>query len=272
LRALVALLLPHRWKGQLAEAERLLASDGPSPGGMGAKLDAWLASPAWEVRNAAVKLIASLRNSERYARLLAILCDRAEAGIVRRNAAEAIARLGLSTPPARAALLRALADPYWEVRVEAAAALAALFPPAEDVELALLQLLYGQPGRSARRVREANFEVRMAAAHALGHLGTSRRAFDALLALAEDDSWLVRSQAAVAIAHFAASHPDLFAEARDRIGAIDRLSEGCVSYFVHREVLDSVLRAVGEGPQALSPERLRPLYLNPKAGWNRVRR
>jgi HEAT repeat protein len=224
------------------------------------------------LRNAAVKLIARLRDSEHCARLLAILCDRAEAGIVRRNAAEALARLGLGTPPARAALLRALTDTYWEVRVEAASALAELFDPAEDIELALLGLLYGQRGPAAARIREANFEVRMAAAHALGHLGLSRRTFDALLALAADDSWLVRSQAAVALAHFAASHPDLFAEARERIGAIDRLSEGCVSYFVHREVLDSVLRAVHEGPEGLSAERLRPLYLNPKAGWNRVRR
>ncbi len=268
----MAALLPHRWKGQLAEAERLLRSAPPPPEGMGAKLDAWLLSPAWEVRNAAVKLVAHWRDSERYARLLGKLADRSEAGIVRRNAVEALTRLGLSTAPARSALVRALSDPYWEVRCEAAAALAALFPPAEDLELALLQTLHGARPRGMRRVREANFEVRMACALALGHLGLSRTAFKTLLALADDDFWLVRSQAAVAIAHFVGRTPDLFHEARERLGRVDPLSEGCVSYFIHREVLDGVLSAVQEGPRALTVERLRPLYLSPKAGWNRVRR
>ncbi len=265
----MALLSPHRWKGKLAEAERLLRAETP-PAGLGAKLDAWLASPAWELRNAAVKLIARFRDDGRYARLLGALADRAEAGIVRRNAAEAIAQLGLRTAPARGALVRALGDPYWEVRSEAATALAALFPPAEDLEAALLRALFGP--RGGRRIREANFEARMALALALGHLGLSRAAFDALRALAGDDSWLVRSQAAVALAHFAGRLPDLFPEARACIERVDRLSEGCVSYFIHREVLDVVLRAVAEGPQGLTAERLASRYLCPKAGWNRVRR
>ncbi len=166
----MALLSPHRWKGKLAEAERLLRAETP-PAGLGAKLDAWLASPAWELRNAAVKLIARFRDDGRYARLLGALADRAEAGIVRRNAAEAIAQLGLRTAPARGALVRALGDPYWEVRSEAATALAALFPPAEDLEAALLRALFGP--RGGRRIREANFEARMALALALGHLGLS---------------------------------------------------------------------------------------------------
>ncbi|HPD16077.1 MAG TPA: HEAT repeat domain-containing protein [Planctomycetota bacterium] len=271
MRALVALLSPHRWKGPLAEAGHLLDSHDPPPEGSGRKLDAWLASPAWELRNAAVKLIAHWRDEARYARLLGVLGDRAEAGIVRRNAAEALARLGLATPPARAALVRALADPYWEVRSEAALALAALFHPAEDLEQALLDALLGARPRPPRRIREDNFEVRMAHARALGHLGLSRAAFDALLALAGDDSWLVRSQAVVGIAHLVARQTEFFGEAHDRLHGVDRLSEGCVSFFVLRDVLGRVLRAVTEGPQALSAERLRALYLDPRTGWNRVR-
>lgn len=272
MHSLAAALLAHRWRGQLAEAERLLRGASEPPEGARKKLDAWLASPAWEVRNAAVKLIAHWRDAERYALLLAKLSDRREAGIVRRNAAEALARLGLATEPALAALLRALHDPYWEVRAEAAAALAALFPPASDIEKALLEVLRGSNAPGARRRREANFEVQMACALALGHLGRSQAAFDALAALAEDDSWLVRSQAAVALAQLAGRVPEHFAEARRRLADVDRLSEGCVSYFVHREVLDGVFSALDGGPQALSAERLRPLYLSPKAGWNRVRR
>ena len=271
MRALVALLSRHRWKGKLAEAQGLLRAETP-PTDLGAKLDAWLASPAWELRNAALKLIARFRDKGRYARLLGALTDRSEAGIVRRNAAEGAASLGLCTAPARAALVRALGDPYWEVRAEAAAALAALFPPAEDLELALLHTLHGPRPQGAPRIREANFEVRMACALALGHLGLSRAAFDALCALADDDSWQVRSQAAVAIAHFVGRHPDLLPEAQECLEKVDRLSEGCVSYFIHREVLDGVFRAVAEGPQALTAERLGPRYLCPKDGWNRARR
>jgi len=168
--------------------------------------------------------------------------------------------------------VQALGDRYWEVRAEAAAALAALFAPAEDLESALLHALFGPRSRAAPRIREANFEVRMACARGLGHLGLSRAAFDALRALAADDSWQVRSQAAVAIAHFVGRHPDLLPEARKCLEKVDRLSEGCVSHFIHREVLDVVFRSVAEGPQALTAERLGPRYLNPKDGWNRARR
>jgi len=272
LRALIGFLFPHRWKGQFAQATRLLASEAPSGDGLGARLDEWLASPGWEVRNAAVKLIAHVRDEARAPRLLEKLADRSEAGIVRRNAAAALARLRLDGPAVRSALLSALADPYWEVRSEAAAALADLFPPAEDLEGALLHLLYG-PRRNGRgRIREGNFEVCMACARGLGHLGLGREAYDALGLLAADDSWLVRSQAAVALVHFAARLPDYLPDARERVRAVDRLSEGAVSYFTHREVLSQALRAVHKNPQGPGPEEIRALYLNPKAGWNHVRR
>lgn len=250
-----------------------MASDQPPPPDVGQKLDAWLESPGWEVRNAAVKLIARFRDQGRYHRLLQRLADPSEAGIVRRNAAEAIARLGLATPPARVALVRALSDPYWEVRSEALVALASLFPPAEDIERALLELLFGPPHGPRRWVREENFEVRMACARGLGHLGASRAAFEALVALAEDDFWLVRSQAAVALAHFATRCSEYLAEARDRLRRIDRLSEGAISYFVHRDVLSQVFRALDTAPEeGVAPEQLRALYLNPSEGWNHLRR
>jgi len=272
LRALVGFLFPHRWKGQLAEAKRLLASGHGPLDGLGEKIDAWLESPCWEVRNVAVKLVAHVRDQARYHRLIEKLTDPTEAGIVRRNVAEAIARIGLRTDPARAALLLALPDPYWEVRAEAVRALAALFPPAEDLEQALLDLLYGPAQRGRRRICEDNFEVRMAIAQGLGHLGVRRAAFGALAELARDDFWPVRSQAAVALTHFAARQADHFAEARELLLTLDRQSEGAVSYFVHRDLLSQALRAIHKGPGGVAPQELSPIYLNPKAGWNQVRR
>jgi len=271
-RIFVPLLRPRRWKGQLAEARRLLSAERPRLDGIGQKIDAWLDSPAWEVRNAAVKLVAHVHDHGRCHRLLEKLADRSEAGIVRRNAAEAVARLHLSTGAIRSALLRALADPYWEVRTEAAHALAALFPPADDLERALLDVLYGPRRRARPRIREENFEVRMACAEGLGRLGTGRPALEALTVLADDDSWLVRSQAAVALAHFASRRHEHFDEIRELLLGVDRLSEGAVSYFVHRDILSRVLRAVRKGPQDVAPDELGSLYLSPKTGWNHVRR
>ncbi len=270
MRALVAFLLPHRWKPQLAEAKRLLASPPDSGNGVGGKVDAWLESPGWEVRNAAVKLIACTRDEARYGRLFEKLADPDEAGIVRRNAAEAIAQLGLRTEAARSALLAAMADPYWEVRAEAIGALAALFPPTPDIELRLLDRLYGPPKPGRVRIREENFEVRMALARALGHLGVSAAAFDALADLAQDDSWPVRSQAAVAMAHFAAREPSLRPRAREALQGIDRQSEGSVSYFVHRDVVSRAMLAVRDGSGGPEAD-FAALYLNPKAGWNHIR-
>ncbi len=268
-RSLVGFLFPHRWRGDLAEAERLLASSRPSLDGLGRKIDAWLESPGWLVRNAAVKLIARVNDHGRLPRLIEKLRERGEAGIVRRNAAEALGRMGLATEPVRAALLAALSDRYWEVRAEAIRSLARLFAPAADLERALLELLFGRSRNSRLRVREENFEVRMAIAQGLGHLGVSREALRALVVLAGDEMWLVRSQAAVGLAHLAARLPQFADDAAEALRELDRLSEGAVSYFVHRDVLGGAMRALRSRS---GPEAIATLYLDPKKGWNHVRR
>jgi HEAT repeat protein len=272
LRALIGFLLPRRWKGALAEVKRLLAAERPAPEGLGPRLDRWLESPGWEVRNAAVKLVAHVREEARYPRLLQKLGDRRESGIVRRNVAEVLSRIGLKTPEARTALLAALDDPDWEVRAEAAHALAVLFDPAEDLEAALLRRLSGAAPNARRRVREENFEVRMALAEGLGALGVSRAALDALRALAADHLWIVRCQAAVGLAHLATRRPEFRAEARTLVLGVDRLSEGAISYFVHRDILSHTLQSLRKEAAEVPPEELRALYLSAKVGWNHLRR
>ena len=271
LRGLFGFVFPGRWRGQLVQVKRLLSAEQPALDGLGERIDAWLDSPGWEVRNATLKLIAHVRDAARYPRLVEKLGDRREAGIVRRTAAEMLARAGHATSEARAALVAALNDSYWEVRAEAGRALSVLFAAAADLEEALLARLYVSGRNGRRRVREGNFEVRMAIAEALGGLGVSRGAFEALVELAGDGSWLVRSQASVALVQFAARLPDYHAEARQELLVLDRQSEGAVSYFIHREVLSHALRAVRQGPGAVPAEEVRALYLSPKAGWNRVR-
>lgn len=272
LRALIGFLFPRRWKGDLAAIKALLTAEHPATEGLGPRLDRWLESPGWEVRNAAVKLIAHVRDEERYPSIVEKLLDRSEAGIVRRNAAEALARIGLGDLTARAALIEAIHDRYWEVRAEAIRALAALFAPGGELERALLGRLYMHMRNGRRRFREGNFEVRMAIAEGLGGLGASRVAFDALVELAADVSWLVRSQAAVGLAHFATRLPEYHAEARDHVLAVDRRSDGAVSFFVHRDILSQALQCLRKPPDKTEMAELRSLYLNPKAGWNHVRR
>jgi len=269
LQSLSAILFPRRWKAQYVAVRRLLLSDQTPPADVGERIDGWLESPAWEVRNAAVKLIAHIRDSARYPRILAKLADLSEAGIVRRNAAEAVARVGLRTDDARQALLGGLSDPYWEARCEAARSLAALFEPDEALQGALLRMLH-RTLTNGRPWTDDNFEVRMAVAHALGHLGVNRVAFDELTRLGDDDSWPVRSQAAIAIAHLTARLPEFHADARRVLLALDRQSEGAVPYFVHRELLSHALRSVHHGPGADDPDAVRAHYLNPKAGWNHI--
>lgn len=275
LRSLIAFLLPHRWKSDLAEIKRLLASDHPAPEGLGVRIDRWLGSVGWEVRNAALKLIAHIRDEARYPLLAERLCERAEAGIVRRNAAEMLAKVAWRTPEARRALVAALGDSYWEVRAEAGRALAALFEPAADLEAALLGRLFAARANGRRRLREGNFEVRMAIAEGLGTLGVGRPALDALTELAGDTSWLVRSQSAVGLAHFASRREEFRADAREVVRHLDRQSEGSVSYFVHRDVLGRALKLIHRGHEqeaAGTVAELRSLYLNPKRGWNHVLR
>jgi len=270
LRALVGFLFPHRWKGDLAEVKRLLASEHAAPEGLGVWIERWLGPAGWEVRNATLKLIAHVKDAGRYPRLVEKLCDRREAGIVRRNAAELLARVGMATPDSRRALAAGLGDRYWEVRAESGRSLARLFEPAADLEGALLSRLFAADRNGRRRERERNFEVRMAIAQGLGTLGLSDAAFEALAALAGDGSWLVRSQAAVGITHFAARLPAFHDAARGVVRHLDRQSEGAVSYFIHRDVLSRALRQIRRGPGQVAAGQLRALYLNPKVGWNHV--
>lgn len=160
-----------------------------------------LVADAWESRNLGVKLLGLLGAADKVPLLLALLADRTPApllhrllggdfvqvGFVRRNAFVALARLGVVDAGVEAALLAGLADPYWEVRAEAARAAASFA---------------GRLGRHAEVVAalvkglaDRNLEAASAAAEALGALGNEGEALPALLALADHRFWKVRAAA-----------------------------------------------------------------------------
>lgn len=141
------------------------------------RTDDYLASPNWQVRNRAVKLVGLLRYQERLPHLLFMLRDRRPAhwalrllgadyeqvGFIRRNIFEAIRRLNVIDSEVSAIILQGLEDPYFEVRTQAAATaahFAGRLGAAHNPIIALLR----------QHLKEENFEVVVAAANALGKL------------------------------------------------------------------------------------------------------
>ena len=142
------------------------------------RIDGYLKSARWQIRNEGVKLVGLLGYRDRLPFILALLRDKTPApglqrlfggdyrqvGFIRRNAAATISQLDVYDASVRATLLDLLADPYYEVRSAAARAYAALAPETADVDEESLDSLRGL-------LRESSFEVRSAAILALGKMG-----------------------------------------------------------------------------------------------------
>lgn len=258
-RNIRVLLQPRRYRAELAAAARLYNSAAEATDGVADQIRRFLASDSWEVRNYAVKTIAKTRCEELYDTLIERLLDRGEAGILRRNCAELLPSIPLRNPRAVEALFRVLDDPYWEVRAEAARALARLADESADAEARLL----------GRLAREHNFEARAAIAEALGALGTGRGAFDALAQMAAEGPWLLRHQAAVALLELAARHPAFAQDAAAVIRGLDLLAEGTATSSVFRQTMLELAELTAEGRPFPSPGLLRRRYLYLKHGWLR---
>ncbi len=252
-------LRPRRYKRDLAEAERMLRSLTEPENGVAERLRSLLRSDWWEVRNCALKIIARIRCKDLYGQFVGRLLDRGEAGILRRNCAELIPAVGLRSPDIIDALRRALSDPYWEVRSEAAHALAQLAGESAELEHELLALLG----------RERNLEVRASVAQALGAVATSRAAVDALAEIAADDKWLVRHQAAVALIEMGGRRPEFAGEAADVIGRLDLLAEGAATTSVFRQHVLELAELTARGRPYPTTDAMKRRYMHLKHGWLR---
>lgn len=141
------------------------------------RTDDYLASPSWQTRNRAVKLVGLLRYQERLPHLLFMLKDRRKAhwtqrlmggdfeqvGFIRRNIFESLRRLNRPDAEVFAAIENGLTDSYFEVRSQAAmtaAHFAGSLGSSHNQIVALLRNL----------LKEDNFEVVVAACQALGKL------------------------------------------------------------------------------------------------------
>jgi len=236
------------------------------------RLRSYLACSSWQVRNVAIKLIERLQDPALYPVLVQTVHAGTDAGIVVRNAISIIRRLGLKTPEVELALQRALAARYWEVRCEAIRSLAELFDYSPTRSELIIRTL--QPRTTARgdcHFLEANFEVRAAAAMALGGFGRPETALPVLEGLAADPHWMVRYQAAVAVTELSRRYPEIIPRAGKMLDAIDPLSDGCRSDFPFPQTIAALRKAVNNGLAHIEPAVLRGMYIDMQHGWNRKR-
>ena len=162
------------------------------------RVDGYLKSTAWQIRNEGVKLVGLLGYQDRLPFVLALLRDKTPApllqrlfggdyrqvGFIRRNAVTTVEQLGVYDESVRTRLLDLLTDPYYEVRSAAARAFAALAPDTADTDREALNALRGL-------LRESSFEIRSAAILALGRMGNDAVA-EWLRPFYQDPNWKVR--------------------------------------------------------------------------------
>ncbi|MFC2155888.1 murein biosynthesis integral membrane protein MurJ, partial [Acidobacteriota bacterium] len=88
------------------------------------KINIYISSPGWEIRNVGIKLIGLFKDTGKADYLIDILRSGTENGFVRRNALNSLNRLNTWNPGVKQLVITLIDDPYYEVR---AAALDLLF-------------------------------------------------------------------------------------------------------------------------------------------------
>ena len=168
-----------------------------------------LLAPHWIQRNIGIKLIGFLKDESKIDHLLEVLTDRTpiswwrrllggdfyQVGFIRRNALASLILIDRHTPALEEALLTALSDPYYEVRAQAARALAK-FSQRLTEPPRFQKALMGMLG-------DKSFEVVRESALALGSVGQDGYAIEALLGLRLHRYWQVRQAALSALAELA---------------------------------------------------------------------
>ena len=168
-----------------------------------------LISPDWNARNMGVKLIGLLKDETKIEPLLRFIEDRTPAsrlhrllggdfrqvGFIRRNSLTSLMIINKYVPALDRVLSAALDDPYYEVRVQAAKAVARFQDRFTD-PAPFREILY-------RRLKDRSFEVVQESALALGRIGQGEETIQALLGLRMHRYWQVR-QAALESLHLLA--------------------------------------------------------------------
>jgi UDP-N-acetylglucosamine--N-acetylmuramyl-(pentapeptide) pyrophosphoryl-undecaprenol N-acetylglucosamine transferase len=162
------------------------------------RTDQLLCSPQWQDRNTGVKLAGLIGYKERLPALLHSITDRTpvawhrrllggdfhEVGFIRRNAIQAVWRIQAYDPGVRQALLKALSDPYYEVRSWAARGVERLSSSiGEDTEL---------EGLLRNNLKDRWFEVVVHSLRALGRITKDPTILSDLVPLLAHKNWKVQ--------------------------------------------------------------------------------
>jgi len=160
--------------------------------------DQALFSSRWQDRNFGIKLTGLIRYQKRLPFLLDCITDRTPAplfhrllggdflqvGFIRRNALQAVWRIGVAGPSVRTALVTALQDPYFEVRSWAARAVSRLLDGiGQDAEI---------EKHLRRNLKDRWFEVLVFTLDPLGRLSSDPDILTDIVPLLEHKNWKVQ--------------------------------------------------------------------------------
>jgi len=168
---------------------------------------ALLIHPSWQNRNLGIKLLGLLGAKEKIPAILTLFFERKpvpwfkrilggdyqQVGFIRRNIFTTLIQLDILSPEIEEALYQGLSDPYYEVRAQAAHAVAYFGPRLEARETlipALKELL-----------ADSYIDVIVAATEALGNIGEEHDALPALLDMWDSRLWKVRAAVLRGILH-----------------------------------------------------------------------
>jgi UDP-N-acetylglucosamine--N-acetylmuramyl-(pentapeptide) pyrophosphoryl-undecaprenol N-acetylglucosamine transferase len=166
-----------------------------------------LMHPSWHYRNLGIKLLGLLGAKEKIPVILELLFERKpvpwfkkllggdyeQVGFIRRNIFITLIRLNEFSPEIEKALLTGLSDPYYEVRAQAAHAVAVFGSRLASPEIFVSEV--------KKLLFDPHVDVVLAAAEALGQIGGERDALPALLEMWDSRLWKVRAAVLRGILH-----------------------------------------------------------------------
>lgn len=217
------------------------------------KADHLLHSGRWQERNTGVKIAGLSQFRERVPLLVDFITDRTpttrlrrllggdfvQVGFIRRNALQALWRIGVYSPAVRRAFLFALTDPYYEVRSWAARALCRM-APSIGVDAELESLL-------RRNLKDRWFEVIVESAKALANLASDPGVVEDLGLLLRHNNWKVRDAALFCLKELLARNVLRFSPELER--ELERVQVTCLDFsplFPIRKTLEDFQRVLYE--------------------------
>jgi murein biosynthesis integral membrane protein MurJ/undecaprenyldiphospho-muramoylpentapeptide beta-N-acetylglucosaminyltransferase len=112
------------------------------------KINIYLSSSRWEIRNIGVKLIGLFKDASKVDYLVGLLKAKKENGFIRRNAVHSLKTFNIWTPGTQKLMMELLDDPYYEVRAAAVEYLARCCTPRDYEDFKELIRRRLKPGKA----------------------------------------------------------------------------------------------------------------------------